>query len=364
MLFAEVMDKIFNNKKGDKHFIMPEIVQKYNLLDDEIQYLHLVGTNGKGSTAKLINDTLIKNGNKVGLFTSPSFYVHNDRIRINNENISDDELVDIFKDWEEVITSYDLGFFEIFFLLSLVYFKNQKVEYAIIEAGIGGKYDATNCLKNSLAILTNVGIDHSEQLGNSLEEITEQKTAVKENARVFFTTEKLAIPYLNKIESYYIETPYVGELSLLGSHQKMNAALAQAVLQFLGVDHEIIKSAFTTVVWEGRLQKIAPNIIIDGAHNLHALESLGSYLATLDNLVVMFAVSKERDYLSFYDFFKQYSDEVYYVKNDFFNRVVPEEMIECDLTTYDFKDDYNYVITGSIYMISEVEKWIRVGKRI
>ncbi|MCM1499114.1 MAG: Mur ligase family protein, partial [Clostridium sp.] len=168
--------------------------------------IHVAGTNGKGSTCSFLTSILAQSGKRVGMFTSPHLERINERIRINQRLISDDEFTALF---EEVMAGVQcakksgLGhpsFFEFMFLMGAVYFQKQKVDYAVFETGMGGRLDATNVVQPVLTVITSVGMDHTQFLGSTLEEIAAEKAGIiKEGIPVVFYDHKdAATPVITK----------------------------------------------------------------------------------------------------------------------------------------------------------------------
>lgn len=334
-----------------------------NKLDKELfnrQFIHIVGTNGKGSTSKLINDALTSASKKVGMFTSPSILVQNERISVNNQLISDNEILTIANKYYDLIMKYQLNFFDIWFIIALEYFKDQEVEYAIIEAGIGGMHDTTNCLTNAIVGLTNVSLDHTEILGNTVEEILADKLGVCTNAQICFTTEMLVDDQLYNGKIRKIQDVYVDKLALLGNHQKSNAMLAYEILKYLKIDEKIIKDSFSKTVFLGRISRV-DNLILDGAHNESGIQALVAYLKTVEeDFEIVIGVSKNREIEMFMKHLKTLNKKIYYTADDFYAKVENKQFESIALNELD--KNKLYVYTGSLYFVSEVLKCINHGK--
>ena len=155
----------------------------------QLKCLHVAGTNGKGSTTNYLRSVLQEAGYKVGSFTSPHLTVHNDRIRINDCNISDEVLLQYANRFVEVWEEFDLSMFEIDTLISFFYFIDEKVDFVIFEVGMGGRLDATNVIIPMVSIITNIGFDHMSSLGNTYALIAGEKAGIVKEEVALITTE-------------------------------------------------------------------------------------------------------------------------------------------------------------------------------
>ena len=200
MTYQECVDYIlsvplFAEKLGTQN--LNRILNIMNHPERSCPVIHVAGTNGKGSTCLFLASILQKAGYRVGVFTSPHLVKVNERIRVNDRIISDDEFIEAF---EETMKSVSIAkkeginhpsFFELMFLMAAVYFKNQKVDYVIFETGMGGRLDATNVVKPVLCIITSIGLDHTQFLGNTLEKIASEKAGIiKKNVPVIYFDRK------------------------------------------------------------------------------------------------------------------------------------------------------------------------------
>ncbi len=295
----------------------------------KIKKVHVTGTNGKGSVCMFITKILVDAGYKVGTFTSPYLIDFNERIKLNNENINDsDLLVQLNKIYAlneryKNETGETLSFFELLTLAAFDYFSEEEVDVMVVEVGIGGLLDSTNIINYDASVITNVGFDHMKQLGNTLESIASNKLGILKNGNQLFTTvsselHEFFINYckqmnadykiidINEIESIsdfpnvmkYNENIY--KLSLLGNHQQQNAALAIEVVEFLfpKIDYHSINQSLSTTVYPGRLETVLDNVLLDGAHNMHAINSLIFSLHStfkMYNIHVLFSALSDKE---------------------------------------------------------------------
>lgn len=249
--------------------------------------IHVAGTNGKGSTCAFAESVARAAGYKTGLFTSPHLVEFNERIRVNGENIPRADLDRLIARVRGIVSDWDPTptFFELTLAIALLWFAEQGVELIILETGLGGRLDATNAVPKDVAVLTPIGLDHTQYLGNSLYEIAGEKAAIFSWHRPALTAPQppealRAIAQAAQecdVDYRIITEECSSPLGLVGSHQRRNAALALAALHalphFLCSPEEEARG-LTDTRWPARFEEIAPGVIIDGAHNPHAIRTL------------------------------------------------------------------------------------------
>ena len=297
--------------------------------------IHVTGTKGKGSTTLVLSNMLKSAGYKTASFVSPHIINVRERIAIDNQWISEEDFINITKKIKNILEEnkiYNITVFEIFTIIGLYYFYIQNVDYACIEVGIGGKLDCTNIVDSSISIITSISYDHIEILGNTIEEITEQKAGIiKENSLVVSAAqEKESINIIEKIskeknsklyvfkkdfdvdiisntnkilEFNYIENEkkYKFETTLLGEHQSENISLAFKTFTLLVNNEKLYYKAIYSIKnfsINARLTFVQrnPDIIIDGAHNSKSLfRILKTIYKWYDYLIILFAPLSEKD---------------------------------------------------------------------
>ena len=374
--------------------------------------IHVTGTNGKGSTIAFMRELFVAHGKTVGTFTSPHIVSIHDRICINGEPISDEDfirLADQVKVMEQrLLETHDqLSFFELLTLIALLYFKEQKVDLVLLEVGIGGLLDTTNVVTGEIAIITSIGLDHQETLGDSLVAIAEQKAGIFKpgNSAVIAnlapeaqlvckktaTNLGVSLYQANKDFSFRSGNFYSSLadfnhliLGLEGAYQEENAALAlQAFLLFMAqrdekVDQEAIRAALRTTRWAGRLEAVTEHIYLDGAHNLPALERLVEFIQEKIQQgyqpQILFGALKRKDYSGMLAYLTEHlPDADLYVTSFNYQGSLGEQ----DLSGYRIVSSYQEFIdtfeasagdkallfvTGSLYFISEVRACIMKQK--
>ena len=366
--------------------------------------IHVTGTNGKGSTIAFMRELFVAHGKKVGTFTSPHIISIHDRICINGQPIADKDFIRIanqVKEMEKALleTHDQLSFFELLTLIALAYFREKGVDLVLLEVGIGGLLDTTNVVTGEIAVVTSIGLDHQETLGDSLEKIAEQK------AGIFKTGKKAVIAKLapeaelvcqRRARELAVDLYQAGQdftlkardfssrlarfsqlkIGLEGAYQQENAALAlQSFLLFMAsreekVDEELVRQALQETHWAGRLERIRPQIYLDGAHNLPALTRLVEFIQGKIQqgyqARILFGALKRKDYQGMLGYLTEQLPQVKLKVTGFDYQ---GSLDEKDVAGYDlipsygdfireFEDKANdqdlLFVTGSLYFISEV----------
>lgn len=287
---------------------------------DNLNVIHVAGTNGKGSVCSFISNILKEEGYKVGLYTSPYLETFTERIRVNGENIPEKDvarIITLIKDKIEIMVSEGYSSpteFEIVTAMALYYYNEQKMDYVVLEVGLGGRYDSTNVIKNPLvSVLVSISFDHIGVLGDTIGKIAYEKAGIiKENGTaIVYKQVKEAEDVVKEVcenqNATYIEVNFDNvlvkksdtysqvydctimdekfenmEIKLIGEHQINNSIVALNIAKFLRdnknikISNESIKNGLLTTKWAGRIEKIMekPMFIIDGAHNEDGAKSL------------------------------------------------------------------------------------------
>jgi dihydrofolate synthase / folylpolyglutamate synthase len=249
-------------------------------LVSESTVIHVAGTNGKGSVCALIDAVCRAVGYRPGLFTSPHLITFRERIRVNGEMISEDNVARGLTEIRERICDWDPHptFFEIVTALALKHFQQSQCEVVILETGMGGRLDATNAVQSSVSVITPIDLDHEKWLGHSIAEIAREKAGIIKPA-----TPVISAPQRPDAESvikqradacgaslqFVNETWTKSKIALRGEHQKINAAVAMAAVQAanISISDDAVARGFESVEWPARFQIWNDKIVIDGAHN-------------------------------------------------------------------------------------------------
>lgn len=269
----------------------------------DYKIIHIAGTNGKGSTSTTVEKILLENGDRVGKYTSPHILRFNERICVNGLEITDEEIGYYFSYVKETIRKLGISptFFEVTTAMMFKYFSDKKVEYVILEVGLGGRFDATNVANGDICCVTNVSLDHTEFLGNSIYEIACEKAGIiKEGSRVIVGSlneeflraiNEKSKNYINVLEKYkdsnyildfknFITKIFIDskeyDFSLFGEYQFKNFLCAYEIVKEIGISEKVIKEAVKKVVWQCRFEVLKDEkiIILDGAHNIEGAENL------------------------------------------------------------------------------------------
>ena len=366
--------------------------------------IHVTGTNGKGSTIAFMRELFVAHGKKVGTFTSPHIISINDRICINGQPIADEDFIrtaNQVKDMEKTLleTHDQLSFFELLTLIALLYFEEQDVDLVLLEVGIGGLLDTTNVVTGEITVITSIGLDHQETLGDSLEEIAEQKAGIfKAGKKAVIAklapeaelvcqkrAKELDVALYRAGQDFTLKDSNFSsrlasfsrlEIGLEGTYQQENAALAlQTFLLFMasreeGVEEELVRQALKETYWAGRLERIRPQIYLDGAHNLPALTRLVEFIQGKIQqgyqVRILFGALKRKDYQGMLGYLTEQLPQVKLKVTGFDYQ---GSLDEKDVAGYDLIPSYGdfisefeekandqnlLFVTGSLYFISEV----------
>ena len=260
--------------------------------ENKFKSIHVAGTNGKGSTSSMLASILQEAGYKVGLYTSPHLKDFRERIKINGKEISEEYVIDFVKANKSFFENNQLSFFEMTVGLAFQYFADKKVDVALIEVGMGGRLDSTNIITPLLSVITNIGLDHTQFLGSTLELIAIEKAGIiKQNIPVvigeYLVETKPVfnqIALKNKAAIYFAQEKLFEDLpcGLVGDYQKQNKKTVLQTVELLhnhfNISEQAIKKGFLNVIENtgllGRWQQIGvnPTVICDTAHNAHGLQ--------------------------------------------------------------------------------------------
>ena len=262
--------------------------------------IHIVGTNGKGSTGRFLASLLFQNKYTVLHYSSPHILKFNERIWVNGQDSCDEHLNEAHKKLQKIISNellLKLTYFEYTTLIAI--YLSSNLNYLILEAGLGGEFDATNVVKNDLSVFTCIGIDHTEFLGNSIEEICETKMRSCDKAFILgkqiFTNEvdKIKNKVLSKKKEIYFEDTIIPEKSLkLPTYLQDNLKLSMNVLRYLNIEQ---KYEFLLPKIFGRCEQLTPNITIDVGHNHLAAKALCEEFSN-KKIYLIFNMYSNKDY--------------------------------------------------------------------
>jgi dihydrofolate synthase/folylpolyglutamate synthase len=386
----------------------------------DLKVIHVAGTKGKGSTSAMIASVLREAGFKVGLYISPHLVTFRERIIINDEMISKDQVCEMVErikpNVEELRKQEDtignISFFDIYTALALLFFKQEQVDFTVLEVGMGGRLDATNVVTPLVSVITQISYDHMSALGNTLEAITKEKAGIiKDNSyTVTSPQEPEALQVIKNTCAEKVTTLFeVGRdikyqkmagrenlfnvsgilhryenlrVPLLGEHQIINAATAIGALECLWfhgitIAPKSIKNGLENVKWKARVEVIErePIIILDVAHNAASAKALRDTIKanfTYDKLILIFGISMHKDVKGMGEYLCPIADKIILTKVNNLRAIKPEDM-KAELI--DFHSDFILTqdtrsaletakaiasprdlicVTGSVYLAGEV----------
>ena len=275
-----------------------KFIKELSLSKNELKFIHVGGTNGKGSTCSFISSILKESNYKVGTFTSPHFFDFRERIRINDNKIQKSYITSFIKENKILIEDLGLSFFELSFGLCLSYFVENKVDYAIIEVGLGGRLDATNIINPLVSVITNISFDHNEILGDSLEKIASEKAGIiKENSKLIVgernkNTDQVFINKAKEMSSKIIFVPDIYQDIVYSEIDYLNKNIHTSIetcklLNLENLNNEIIRRGIKNITLNnslfGRWSIVNnnPRVIFDSAHNEAGFISVSNELSKI-----------------------------------------------------------------------------------
>ena len=333
MDYKQALEELYSIKEwkfrlGLKNMKM--LLKKLNNPERKLKCIHVAGTNAKGSVCSMISSILIDAGYTVGMYTSPHLKKFNERIRINNNFISDKEVAEYYLRVKKHATNQ--SFFEITTAMAFLYFFEKKVDFAVLEVGMGGRLDSTNVIKPLVSVITNIGYEHTDKLGKTLGKIAYEKSGIiKENAPVVTGAQGIALETIKKIakkknsELYAVNNKKIIKKkldkkdniwrfdfnnyknlalgNLKGEFQIKNAIIAIKTLEILnnnngaGINNKNMIDGLKNAEWPARFQFIGKNIIIDSAHNPDGFRVLFGELKNLDysKLILVMGFSRDKN---------------------------------------------------------------------
>ncbi|MCI9843747.1 bifunctional folylpolyglutamate synthase/dihydrofolate synthase [Flavobacterium pectinovorum] len=328
---------------------------------NSLKCIHVAGTNGKGSTSHMLASVLQEAGYKVGLYTSPHLKDFRERIKINGKEISEDFVIEFIAKHKDFFEANDMSFFEMSVGLAFDYFATEEVDIAIIEVGLGGRLDATNIITPLISVITNIGLDHTQFLGNTLEAIAGEKAGIiKPNVPVVigeYTPETQPV-FLAKAEENQTDIYFASDLiaevflsDLIGDYQFYNKKTVQQTIQILNeitnfkVSDESLKSGLLHVVkntgLQGRWQQLGenPKIICDTAHNKHGVTVVMNQLQNekYEKLHIVLGVVNDKDLDAILPLFPK--EAQYYFCSPDSSRGLPAETLKNAAKQFDLEGE-------------------------
>ena len=420
--FDDYLDYLYGRgSSGEDHTLrnIRKVMEAFDNPQDKMKVIHVAGTNGKGSTAKMLANVLSKKI-KCGIFTSPYMVRINEEISINGVDISDEDFCDLMDRIRPVAEKcdeegYHITYFEFLTAMVYIYFYEQKVDVAVIEVGLGGSLDSTNIIKSPLAsVICSISMDHMNVLGSTIEEIASNKAGIiKKNRPVFvypqtsdkafdvikekareedselFTFEKdeIKIKEVSNEGNIFDFQAYKDiHTSLRGKHQIYNASLVLMVLDYFKDDfnlsEEDIKDGIKETYNPGRLDLVRthPRVLLDGSHNKESIDALLESLKNFEyeKLIVGFSILKDKDHKDIIRDIACLSDKLIITYIDENPRALDTKEIENEASYFatdiviieDNKEAYEYSLKqagekdlilwcGSLYLVGKILSFIK-----
>lgn len=426
---SEALDYIHSTNKFGVVLGLDNIKRLLELMgnpQEKLKFIHVAGTNGKGSTSSFMTKVLEKAGYRVGLFTSPYLELFNERIRINEDYISDDDLTELtFYVKEKIDQMVKEGHshpteFEIVTAIALEYYMRKEVDIVVLEVGMGGRYDATNIIREpKVCVITPIGMDHIGILGDTLGKIANEKAGIiKENSTVVvYPQEKEAQEVIERVvkekNANIINVPLENlnvkeisdsgsrfdfslgkveikdlEISLIGNHQAFNASSAITALLTLkekgivDLSEKQIRDGLKDTKWIGRLELLGkkPRFLIDGAHNMQGIKALKKSLSELfkyDKLILGIGILADKDVDDMVAEMAPVGDVVIVTEPNIHRAMKAEELGEKFKTTkenvivekdiakaidraFELASENDLIVfSGSLYLIGDVRKYAK-----
>tara|TARA_B100000287_G_scaffold269745_1_gene253892 strand:+ start:958 stop:2226 length:1269 start_codon:yes stop_codon:yes gene_type:complete len=410
---SKILEELFSLQRLGMKIGLEHTVQ---LLDEignphkKLKLIHVAGTNGKGSTCSILAKILIDHGFKVGLYTSPHLKKFNERIRINGVHIPDDYIASFFSNNKEKINKIEATFFEVTTAMAFNFFKDQAVDYAVIETGLGGRLDSTNVITPKVCGITSISLDHTEILGDTIEKIAIEKAGIikqniptltldqkpsvlevlrkeadKKNSNLDITADsEIDIIKSDEDGTFFNYSDLALQLPLIGDHQVKNCVLAINISKkLLGglFDCTKVKNSIKTTKWPGRLEQIKNNnIYYDVAHNHDGIRAM---IKTISNthlnkkIIGLFSLKSDKNIDAICKVIKHNFETIilchdksgYLLKSTVLERILSENNIKCFSvssvqrgveTLEKYSNSYVKIIFGSHYIAEEV--YTAVGK--
>lgn len=411
----QVIKRIYSlpklHPKNDLSYIR-RILKQLNNPQDSVRAIHVTGTNGKGSTSYYLSNLLQKAGQKTGLFVSPYIYEFNERIQLNGKNISNNDLIKTANEIETAIEilkkddpNFSLVTFEYEVALAFQFFAQENCDYAVIEVGIGGEHDKTNVIIPEVSVITTIGLDHEKIIGPTLKDIAEEKSGViksnkpvvlgnvpqnvleillnkaqSENSKSFLLGRDFQIKIMpNVIEYQDSKNLYNFALRPLVEAYDIGVAVQAIQLLQLDLDRKKIEEAINETRIPGRYDVIqtSPEIIVDGAHNLQAMENLLNLVRKKKKgqIYVLLGMMKDKDLGPVTKLFKD--EKVTLTRIDYPRAARLEDFPKEAQKEFEYKENFEeaytslknklqaddmLLVTGSFYLVGAVLNYCKRGK--
>lgn len=425
MNVQEYLSEFYKGTRKPTLDAMKFLMEKYHHPEKNLKFIHVAGTNGKGSCTEMMANILWNCGYRVGKFIGPHLIQYNERICINGQMISDEELENFIKELEPIMKEYEeiyhtaVTLFELLTTIAILYFARNHCDFAVLEVGLGGLYDCTNIVQPVVSIINSIGYDHIDILGSTLPEIAKQKAGIiKENSHTVFVEQEAEINQVIKeacnqknntlhlikqtdIKNYTYNMEFQKfdyknyeqiEINLKGEKQVYNASICLETVNILKQNYTMpekgIREGLKTVIHKARFEKLQnnPTVIYDGAHNEPAITNLKKSVKMYypnDKKVYIVSILNTKDYSAMLKKLITNTEDIYIFTSGNKPKYVPKEElykeakkigINRNLYQYELKDalkivqtqykDYTIFAVGSFYVYGDVLKFLKENRDV
>ncbi len=357
------------------------LLEEFGRPDKNLRFLHVAGTNGKGSVCAMLDAILQRSGYRTGLFTSPHLMDFRERIRVDGEMISPSDAASGLSEIRDKVEGWENGptFFEIATILALDYFAAQGCDFVVLETGMGGRLDSTNAITPLVSVITPIAMDHMAWLGETLPEIAGEKAGIiKPGVPVVSSPQAPEAASVLVEKAFdcgspfeFADVPWPGEIALAGCHQKWNASLAVAAVRAAGIacTDECVAAALAGVHWPARFQFLGDRFVLDGAHNLHSASALVETWREVfqdERATVVFGALQDKEYAGMLKVLAEIASEFVFVPVQNERSATMESFLGFDLVPFTIAENVSagldlalsrsrpVLVTGSLYLAGEV----------
>lgn len=401
MKYEDAIEKICNAKRFGHacgRDVTIEFLDKLGHPEDGMKVIHIAGTNGKGSVSAFVTRILMEGTPyKIGTFTSPHLINFTERIKVNDVEISKEDVSRLTEQLLSVELTQEPTMFDYCLAMALLYFREQGVQYVVLETGLGGRKDSTRGLSTTplVSAITSIGLEHTTILGNTLEQIAYEKAGIiREGTKVVIgemdpKASLVIVETCNELNSEYYFSKEVSSdttLGLFGAYQRKNAGVAVEIVKHLDIEisEENILKGLMNARWLGRMQIVSfePFIMLDGAHNPSGIQALYDSLNEAypnESFTFVMAVMADKNYLEMANILRSIAKRFYTCSIDYHRALQASKLceelkgIELDAIYFENYNDAieeakkhneKIIVCGSLYFIGEVLKDIQHSRQI
>jgi len=393
MQYREAIDWLFSTQMfgiklgldGPRHLLKESLAYPAH----GVQVIHVAGTNGKGSTCAMLDSIARACGKRCGLFTSPHLIDYRERIKVAGREIPEDACAAMLTDLRAICDRMETHptFFEITLALAMRWFKQCECEVIILETGMGGRLDATTAVPADVCVITPIGLDHMQWLGDTLEKIAKEKAGIFVPGKPIISSPQTpGVQSVLEMEANELRAPieFISEpllgypMALAGDHQKWNAALAVAALHRAGMNlsADSVRYGLSAIEWPGRFEVIRPGIVLDGAHNP---QSAGVLAATWHECypgkkaALVFSAVGGKDIPGILEILAPLASQIFICPVDTPRAVTPNELADClpdGAPPHDVFPDFQsafeaarslggpVLVAGSLFLVGEARAYL------